>query len=342
MLIYNQLIDELKSCRFIRYMCVGLSVLLAACSNGSSGSSTTTGNNSITSPSIAVANVYDNGGSVSICQIVESGISNCYIYNNASAISNDPVGLYFDDNNLYVANRGGNNLSICPIKNNQFQTCSLFSGNGTFNNPDSIKADAADNFLFISNRSGNNISKCSIIEGNVESCVLTTELTESGSLALNKPYGVTLDDNDNIYVANRSGNNVSICPLLESTTLICSNYNNNGNFQAPDGITYSKIHQMIYVANTGNGTVSYCNVSNGSITQCNNTDIAGFNSPSGIAYDKTNDMLYITNFYQNTVTVCPLTINGAVIANTCTTSAGLNSSGVNTFVSPVGIATYTK
>jgi DNA-binding beta-propeller fold protein YncE len=87
-------------------------------------------------------------GTVSICPVLQDGSGNlgpCTSSNGNGTFDfffNDEVELWMSSptNIGYVPNNGNNTISVCPINMTTFglDTCSVASGNGTFNQPTSV------------------------------------------------------------------------------------------------------------------------------------------------------------------------------------------------------------
>ena len=104
-----------------------------------------------------------------------------------------------------------------------------------------------------------------------------------------RPYVIAFDGT-NIYVANSSGNTVSVIEPATNTVTTTINVGSQ-----PSGIAFDGTN--IYVANFSGNTVSVIEPATNTVTATINVG----SEPSGIAFDGTN--IYVANFSGNTVSV---------------------------------------
>ena len=199
----------------------------------------------------------------------------------ATAISYDP-----SNRELYVANEGGNSVSVVSPATGRVTTIGL----GLNSSPDAIAVSQRANFVYVANSGTNNV---------------TVINASRASIAFAAPVGVAPDAmvfdpaNNRLYVANCGSNNLTVLngssgrPIASIAVGVC-----------PDALTISPLSGVLFVANAGSASGSYSNITE--VNASSNTAIGsvsvGFGA-DGVAYDSANGYLYVANGYSYNVTV---------------------------------------
>ncbi len=285
---------------------------------------------------------------------------------NAAAF-NWPFELTVDSSsNIYIADSGNQIIrkitSGVVVTTFAGQVGIIGSTNGTgtaasFFNPSGISFDSAGN-IYVADTLNNLIREITpggVVTTLAGSAGVTGSTNGTGSAAsFNNPYGVAVDSNGNVYVADTLNNLIrEITPGGVVTTLagsagVTGSTNGTGSaasFNNPYGVAVDS-NGNVYVADTGNnlireiapGGVVSTLVGSGSAGSSNGTGIAAsFNGPYGVAVG-TSGNVYVADTFNNLIReIAP----GGVV----TTLAGSGSIGsadgtgsAASFFSPNGIS----
>ncbi|MCL2627013.1 MAG: IPT/TIG domain-containing protein, partial [Cystobacterineae bacterium] len=148
----------------------------------------------------------------------------------------------------------------------------------------------------------------------------------------NGPYGIAIDEDDNLYVADRGNHRIRkvsrdgiVTTVAGSGTAGAANGTGTAaQFRLPEGIAID-LEGNLYVADNGNDRIRKV-APNGAVT-----DFANISGPAGIVADTTTGNLYVTS---NTHRIYRVSPSGVV-----TTVAGSNTS-VYGYVDGIGIYAY--
>jgi sugar lactone lactonase YvrE len=198
------------------------------------------------------------------------------------------------------------------------EATSFFATGTTFNNPFGLAADNNGN-IYVTDQGTNQVSRItaqgvtSILAGSGNQG--STDGTGAGA-SFNKPAGIAVDGNGNVYVADNGNNKIRKISSIGIVTTLAGTGNagsedGNGNtasFNSPVGIAVDA-GGNVFVADrdnnkirkiTANGMVSTL-AGTGSIGSANgNGNLASFNHPTGIAIDNKGN-LYVTDNGNNKI-----------------------------------------
>ncbi|MDR3476967.1 MAG: hypothetical protein P4M14_02915 [Gammaproteobacteria bacterium] len=135
----------------------------------------------------------------------------------------------------------------------------------------------------------------------------------------------------NLSINGVAGNVALTLCLNGLGPLSCQNYTTVIGSATPPVIP---MHNIAYVTNPANNTISICPVSadGASLGTCTlSTGSGTLNQPGFITFNAAKTYAYITNLNNNSVSVCPVSSTGSL--GTCTVTTGNG-----TFVNPTGIA----
>ena len=255
-----------------------------------------------------------------------AGVTGWWDGQGSEAAFNLPIGITVAPNGyLYVADTFNHKIrKISP-----FGVVATFSGIGSgnidgdasiarFSSPQGIVLDSNGN-IFIADYGNHKIRK-------VEPNGFVTTFAGIGSsgsadgngiaASFNRPAGITIDGNDNLYVVESFGQKIrKITPTADVTTIAGngSSGNNNGigsaaNFNFPSGIAVDHSGNL-FISDTNNNVIRKIDTG-GNVTTFAGTgsqgfndgalDVATFRFPKGITIDH-NENLYITDHYNHSI-----------------------------------------
>jgi hypothetical protein len=142
--------------------------------------------------------------------------------------------------------------------------------------------------------------------------------------SINQPTGLTIDENENIYVANYiDGTIIKVLPGGITQTTVYKGLNH------PMGLYYQS-PSTLFVACEGDGTIQKLTLG---VQTTGYTFASGFSQPAGIAMDDAGKM-YVTNYGNNTIS--EIDLDGRII----TFATGLNKPMGIVFTGPTGGKTF--
>lgn len=217
--------------------------------------------------------------------------------------------------NAYVTNFSSNNVSLCPINNDDsFAPCTVTGG--TFFAPGGIAIDPAGNYAYILDQVSG-VSYCAInSDASLGACSFTSSLFSALS-------GITFNPAGSLaYITDVGTNRVYYCTVNSNGTL--NNCLSTGSgFFAPFGIAINPAGTYAYITNNSTGNVRYCAINNnGSFGACNDTGSGLL--PYGIAINASGTYAYITDPNSTSVIYCAINpMTGAL--NSCAAASSVFS-----------------
>jgi hypothetical protein len=255
-----------------------------------------------------------------------------------------PVGIAVDSSdNLYVAN-SDEILQVAPDRSvNVFagsDNPGVTNGDGSsahFYNPAGTAVDSKGN-IYVADESNNEIRKITAA-GEVSTFAGSPrpDFADGTGInaAFNQPFGVAVDSNDYVYVADYGNNAIrKISPAGVVTTFAgtavpgsADGVGNTSRFNEPAGIAVDQFDNL-YVADRGNNKIRMISA-DGVVKTLAGSNIRGsadgtgaaasFSGPFGIAVDR-NQMVYVADTSNNEIR--QITLGGVV-----TTVAGATAAG---------------
>ena len=221
------------------------------------------------------------------------------------AITN-PVALAFDPNgNLYVLSSSQHQVKIYN-KLSQLQTTidvNAINPKGLAVNP--------NRYIYIADTGGNRILKCEP-NGSPDMNFGTNGIlgtTGSGNKQFSQPWGIALDGNGQLYVADSNNNRVQIfTPKGKFVTKWGQAGNNDGQLNTPSGL-YALSNEDIFVSDTGNNRIQRFGAGSGYFSSkvgSFGSDHAQFKAPHGICYDIAFDQLIVADSNNNRIQIFQL------------------------------------
>jgi streptogramin lyase len=185
--------------------------------------------------------------------------------------SSTPAAVFVDKNsNIYVADCGMN-----AIRKYTNSTAAWSTFISSLSCPSSIATDSSGNF-YVTNEGGvpnSTIIKYSSVGAYVASYSSAHSVNFSGA------YGLYVDNNNNLWVADTGNNRIVECPSGSacSTTGNWTAYTSSSTFSGPKGV-YVDPSGTIWVADTGNNKIQTC-----STTCTTTTNWSSLSNPAGTA-----------------------------------------------------------
>jgi sugar lactone lactonase YvrE len=238
-----------------------------------------------------------------------------------------PTGIAADNNgNIYVSDQYGNKIrkiTAAGVVTTLAGSGSTGTTNGTgtaasFNQPCGIAVDANGN-VYVADRSNNLIRKITpqgVVSTLAGSGVYSSADGVGTSASFNTPYGLAVDANNNVYVAELYGNKIrKITPAGVVTTFAGSGSSIsadgtgvNASFNSPTGLVFDA-SGMLYVAENSSNRIRKINTAGVVTTIAGSSSIgalnanginASFNAPTGLTIDAGGN-LYIADQGNNMV-----------------------------------------
>ncbi len=201
-------------------------------------------------------------------------------------VGNEPIGIgvNINTNRIYVANSGGNSVSIIDG-----ETHKVIDTVGVGSSPAGVGVNHITNRIYVANSGASTVS---VIAFSINQLLTEIEVD-------NIPVGVGVNTRSNqIYVTNFANNTVSVINGVANQRLDTLQV---GAF--PMGIAVNTATNIIYVANIDDNTVTVINGLAGSVVGA----IRVGREPISVAANIVTDKIYVSNSVDNTVSV----INGA-------------------------------
>ena len=183
-------------------------------------------------------------------------------------------------NQIYVANFGGNNVSVID---GATHTAIATPSVGT--NPGAVAVNPVTNQIYVANLGGNTVS---VIDGSTHAVIATPAV---GSF----PYAVAVNPVTNqIYVANNGGNNLSVIDGSTHTVIATPTVGTS-----PLAVAVNPLTNQIYVSNNSGNTVSV--IDGSSHTVIATPAVGSF--PWAVAVNPVTNRIYVANYGGGTVSV---------------------------------------
>jgi len=210
--------------------------------------------------------------------------------------------------------------------------------------PQAVAVNQATHTIYVANSNDNTVSVISAAACNParpSGCRRTWPTITVGSAPLS---GVTVDQaTDTVYVTNGGGNTVSVINGATCNALVTAGCGQTpatitvGN--GPAGLAINHVTHTLYVANSGDNTVSVintasCNAENTSGCGQTPPTITAGNGPIPVGVNQATDTIYVGNNSDSTVSV----INGVTCNAANTSGCGQAPPTVTVADSPSGLA----
>ncbi len=262
-------------------------------------------------------------GHIFIANYGNSTVDACSIDATTGAISNcattggnftGPFDINVSGNTAYVANYGGNSVTLCDVSNGVLSNCAVTQGFGGVRD-----VYPHNGFVYV-------------VGGDVQACTATSSNTLTGCSVvaggLSTPSSITFY-NGRAYITNTTANEIVSCTANSDGTLtgcISTASGSVGNY--PEGITFYNGKALV-VPESGPNTAFLCTVdsSTGVFTSCGPTGSNVYNASTLVV---SNNFAYIGNYGNSTVDVCNMSSTG-VLSNCATV-------GNNLFSATIGVA----
>ncbi|MGA8679371.1 MAG: beta-propeller fold lactonase family protein [Acidimicrobiales bacterium] len=208
--------------------------------------------------------------------------------------------------------------------------------------PQGAIVDEATDTVYVPNGNDDTVS---VVDGATCNAIVTSGCDQSAPTVAVGSYPVwaALDGkNHTLYVANAGDNTMSVVNTATCNSVVTSGCGQSPPAvvvgSGPDGVAVDQQTDTIYVANSGDNTVSVIDGAS-----CNATDTSDCtptapvtvgDGPAILAVDQATDTVYVPNLYDNTVSV----IDGAKCNATVTSSCGATPPTVTVGNSPYDVA----
>ena len=224
-------------------------------------------------------------------------------------------------------------ISVCdvnPISGIDSQCSNVLDDLTSINAPRGMAINSSSTYLYIANTAKVNnaldysITKCTInaSSGALSDCAVLSDPS------FNYPIGVYINDAGTYaYVANRLGNQISICPILSnngSFSSPCTSFTPGlANFDGATNIVMNSAQNRAYITYLGTplpeGYIAQCDVSEGgsTLSNCSTTLVNDTINPNGtqlygLAINPTGTILYTGDFVNPLFFQCYLDDSGLI------------------------------
>lgn len=300
-----------------------------------------------------------------------AGFVNYSTVNGPPARFNHPTDITTNGTEYFVADYGNNAIRQVTPSTGRVTTLTCTDANTGlatgFNRPSSITTIGTN--LYVVDSGSNTVRKIDLSNNKVTIIGSTLGLAGSvdsstpANVRFNRPTGITTDG-VNIYVTDTgnntvrwldSSNKVSTLAGASGTVGSADGIQGTARFNQPGRITTDGVN--LYLTDFGNRTVRMIAIATGTVTTIagipgklgtdeGTLDGAGatarFNQPNGITTD--GKYIYVTDTYQNTIRriekSAPYTVTTlSGISGTAGIGGAVNSPGIPSFYTPIGITT---
>mgnify|MGYP003503443254 FL=1 len=133
------------------------------------------------------------------------------------------------------------------------------------------------------------------------------------------------------YLSSATSNVVYYCPISTNTNIIGGCTSATTSVQSPKGIALNPNRTKAYIANSGDNTVTVCDVrSDANLQNCvTATPVSStLNTPAGLSIDPTGTYAYIANTADNTISSCLINSTTGLFTS-CANSGAVSASFAN-------------
>jgi hypothetical protein len=210
---------------------------------------------------------------IDVCTLAANGGLSACVTTAAGIGLNEPGGIAFDGNKVYIADYNANAVYLCAVNaDGTFSGCAT-AATGL---PGPWTLAINGNYLYITGSNGGSTEYCQIGAGGaLSNCAATA----SGPLAT---YGVATYGGYAYLSALNPGWEIDVCTINSDGTLTGCTSTGSG-FSVPQFITVSGGY--VYVANQASDSVAVCSIgTGGALVNCINSPIPSGAIPSGVAF----------------------------------------------------------
>ncbi len=212
----------------------------------------------------------------------------------------NPQGVGVDPltNTIYVANTGGDNVSVINGATNTV-TATVAVGSHPF---PVVVDDPTTDTVYVANSDANSVS---VISGATNTVIATIPVGST-------PQGLGVDTATNtIYVANSASNTVSVISGATNTVTATIAVGS-----VPVGVAVDTVTNTVYVTNSFDADLSVINGATNTVT----ATVPAGNDPDAVAVDPATDTVYVADYNAGSVSV----ISGLTNTLTATVAVGPN------------------
>jgi sugar lactone lactonase YvrE len=253
----------------------------------------------------------------------------------------DPIGVAFDANgDLFISNTLGDTVSVLPASTGTIFGQSFTANQVAFldvgsvlSDPSGLAFDANGN-LFIANFESGSVTVDPASSGTIFGQSVTANVAAllTAATGLDDPFGITVDANGDLFVADTSPDTVMVLPVSTGaifgqtmTADVATPLTVASGLEGPTGVAFDS-NGDLFISDAFSEGVTVMPANTGVLFgQAVTTDVpatltataaAGLSDPSGLAFDTSGD-LFISNMESNSVT--ELTSTSVLIVNQTST-----------------------
>ena len=244
-------------------------------------------------PSAGTAYVYS-------CAVEANGaLNNCTSAEGGDNF-NQPDGIAISNTHAYIANYGSTTVTSCTVTAGILSACSESTG---FYNPEGVTLNTTGSSLYVANYNASNVLYCPV--SNLGSCTTAWQGTNASG-----PHQVIFNSSETkAYISDVSLSAIFFCPAVTAGNLgtcVDSGIGVGTILYSQEGIALNAAANLMYISNSGNGTVLLCSInSDGTISQNNCAATGGnFNYPTGIVLSPNGQQAYVLDSGVGIVYLC--------------------------------------
>lgn len=240
--------------------------------------------------------------------------------NSSKKAKNDnlekPAFIYIDANDtLYVCDKDAHAIRMFTKDGNGSMT--IANSSSGLKNPEGIVLDD-DGFLYVTRENDDQVFRYSADFSSVRSVAGQSSSSGNGLDELNKPLGLAIDNNSNLYIAERDNKRVmKWTPNATSGTMVINAasyadklYGLLLSREASDQVyVSSKEKDAVYLWTFGSTTP------NVTLTRVINSTDAALKDPIGIKYDKYGNLYVADQGHKRVVMYCSNSTDGRVVVD---------------------------
>jgi len=223
----------------------------------------------------------------------------------------EPSGVALDNNgNVYVADYLNNRIQKFSSSGSYITQWGVYgNGAGQFNMPFGL-AVSSSGYVYVADTGNNRIQQFDLLGTYTGQIGSSTPNSGSGTGQFNQPYGVAVDTNGNIYVADTYNNRIQTFTSSGVYIMLWGSSSPNsgsgeGQFSQPYGVAVDA-NLYVYVADTGNNRIQKFTSSGVYSTQwgfyapSEGNGNGEFYNPEGVAVDN-NGNIYVSDTYNSRI-----------------------------------------